>query len=299
MPIATTLTSSREQLTEAASGRRSAAELLLAYLIWGVGVAFFFGPLGELVGGTGTASVSLFLLVYPLLIQLPLLIHYDRRLGFTARPRLRMRFFGSRLFHPVLVYGLFFLLWVWVTGLLTGVWGPLATEGDPLGQLVGLVFLAGIGIFALIGYFPLVTLTAYLLKWGQLTVRRASRALGSDAGEDESSPRRTDDPEPMADEPTVAGTPEDTGADPEPAKGSAGDGPASDHERAAERGASSDATTDSPNVRFVSLLGLVVVPIGAGWYTGRPEAGISVASLFLTVYEMSYKSEESESATDG
>ncbi|MFB6295435.1 MAG: hypothetical protein ABEH66_01175 [Halobacteriales archaeon] len=299
MSIATTLTAAGGQLLEAASGRRSTAELLLAYLVWGVGLAFFFGPLGDLVGGTGTASVSLFLLVYPLLIQLPLLIHYDRRLGFTARPHLRMRFFGSRLFHPVVVYGLFFLLWIWVTGLLTGVWGPLATEDDPLGQLIGLVFLAGIGIFALIGYFPLVTLTAYLLKGGQLAVRRASRALGSDAGEEESRPGGTDDAGLQGDESTVPGTPGETGADTEPAEGTAGDDPGSDHDRPPEPEAGGDTTADSPNVRFVSLLGLVVVPIGAGWYTGRPEAGISVASLFLTVYEMSYKSGESESATDG
>lgn len=289
MTIATTLRTAGGAVIEAASRRRSAAELLLAYLVWGLGVVFLFGPLDDLISGTGAVSLSVFLLVYPLLIQLPILIHYDRRLGFTARPHRRMGFFGARLFHPLVIYGLFLLVWIWVAGLLTGLWGPLAAEtadGGGLGRLFALIFLAGGGIVALIAYFPLVTLSAYLLKWGQRSIRRVSGPRGSNSRGAESGPRGREGSELGTDEPRGTETPEDTGVGAGPVESSAEDSDSPEHGPAADQ----QISTENPNVRFASLLGLIIVPIGAGWYAGRPEAGISVASLVLTVYEMAYRS---------
>ena len=268
MIIVTILTTTNGLLTEATNGQRSTAELLLAYLVWGAGVLLFVGPLQDLVGGSGADLVYPFLLVYPVLIQLPLLIHYDRRLGFTASPHLRSGFFGARLFHPVLIYGVFLVLWGVVAGLLTGMLGP----SEPVGRFVLFLTLVPFSIVGLLAYFPVVILAAYILKG-----LKPLRSVRSHPGED--SDKRTAEPMP----------PEKPS---EPKRG-AEDGASSEHDQASPP-ANGNTSSTSPNVRFVSLLGLVIVPIGAGWYTGRPGVGISAASLFLTVYEMSYKSQGSE-----
>lgn len=270
MPASSTSLTITGRLVKTARRQRSAAELFLAYAVWGLGV-ILLDPLGDIIGGSGTVHVTLFLVIYALLIQLPLLIYYDKALGFTASPATKWRFFGARLFHPVLVYGLFTVLWIWWIGLVIGIWGPLATGSSGLGPLVEFVILVILGLLVLIAYLPIIMLAVLLLKWGQWGGHHLFRIFQS-VIRGEKTPPEPDDCESSHQEPRGKGV--------------------HDHDEAIKPPTNGVDTSSEQNVRFATLLGLVTLPIGAGWFAGEPEAGISIASLLLAIYEISYKPQE-------
>lgn len=338
MPLPTTSAAILRRLTATGGRRRSAAELVLAYVVWGGGVSLFFSPFANLVDGASLLGLYVFLIYSPL-IQLPLAIHYDRALGVTATPGTRWQFVGARLFHPVVVYGLFLVIWLLLFGLALM---PELPPDFPLDEVLGLVYAISTPAFPV--YFAIVVFAALLLKWGQrgiLALIRTRRIIiahdGATADDERVDADGRADAEDAAGETPLDGgdfsadersTDADRSADAGDAadEAASGDGdfatddPTTDAGDSAEQADAGDeqadaageavpsdggdATDESPGdadreqtVRFASLLGLVMVPVGAGWAVGQPSVGVSVASLVLTVYQVAYTDGTSSEAS--